>query len=202
MNRTLPALALAAALGLPAFAHAQAPAAPPSLVDEFKALCVATAADKTAALAAADASGWGPIPEALMAQAAGVMQEATGRLKVDAGGFEVLILGEQAQAMAGMTLRIKACAVIASPPDPAAVEAAAGALAGVAKAPIPGLGDGASLWAFNDTAAGHVLLNPDDKAGVQAAVTAGTARLVFFRPLATPGAPPGLTLLGYGVPRT
>ena len=201
MNRTLPALTAMLVLAAGSAAHAQTPPAEGlPLVDAFKSLCVATVADKSAALAAADAAGWGPIPEAFLSQAAGVMQEATGRLKVDGSGFQVLVLGEQSQAMGAQTLRIKACAVVGAAPDPAAAEAAAAAFAGVTKSTIQ-VGEGASLWAFTEGASGHTLLDPENKPGVAAAVSAGTARLVFLRPLAAAGAPPGLTLLGYGVPK-
>ncbi len=118
-----------------AAAAASAQAAP--LSDDFQVICAKTAADPKAALAAADAAGWMPIPQAMIGQLASGMKalgQLDGRLRSDASGLRFMVVAE-GKALPGSALplgidRAVVCMTASAPPD-ASVDAQVTAWAGV-----------------------------------------------------------------------
>ncbi len=172
----LPALALVAA---PAAASAQAtPAA--ELVAAFDKLCLAPASDRAGVPAAADAAGWSPLPDALLAPLAASFQNAAGRLKIEASGFQFLFVGEQTRPLGGVPVKMHACGLGAATAENAAVEAAMQTRAGVPRDAT--LSQGVRVgWAFSDKAGVHTQLNESDEKTGKAAIAAGVARFLVLQ---------------------
>lgn len=186
-----------ALLAAPVVAHAQSTSGG-TLVAELKSVCVAAKGDRAAALAIADKDGWSPVPEAMLAQIAGKVQDPAGRLKTDSTGFRFLLVGSDTRAFAGKPVKVSLCAVGAATEDKAGVTAALQTLVGkTAPSSEP---NGASLWAFTETGAGPQPLDPKDDKAVDAAVQTGTARLLAQQTVPVAAFPSGVTIIAYAVP--
>ncbi|THD57751.1 hypothetical protein [Phenylobacterium sp.] len=169
---------LALALALPAGAAWAAP-----MFDDFQGLCVKTAADPAATVAAATAGGWSPVPAPLLAQFSGAagVQDADGRMRSDANGLSFVLVGHKQLPVGGATLSVRFCAVAttAAPPagqlpDALSAWAAVPAAASMSK-------PGQTGYFFLDDAGGHKPVPMDDPAAAMAMAKSGHLRLAFVQ---------------------
>lgn len=195
--RILASFAGIALLSAPAAAIAQATPGG-TLVSELKSVCVAAKGDRAAALALADKAGWSPAPDAIIAQVAGKVQDAAGRLKTDSTGFRFLLVGADTRTFAGKPVKVSLCAVGAATEDKGGVSAALQTLAGNVQPQSEA--NGASIWAFVEGAGEPQPLDTKDSKAVDAAVSSGHARLLVQQTVPVAVFPSGVTIIGYAVP--
>lgn len=131
--------ALAIVLGLSIWATSAS--AQPAF-DAFQNICVIANADRTAALAKADAEGWMPIPKAMLDafQASkndptGNVTDADGRMHSDKDGMTLLIVAKSDQIAPKKKVPARICAVAAIPGDADGLKSDASAFAGVSSDP-------------------------------------------------------------------
>jgi hypothetical protein len=184
----LAALALAAGL-------AGAPARAEPVLDTLQKLCVDTNADPVAALAAADADGWMPLPKPLL-ESFNASEEFTledGRMKSSREGLFLMAQGSGARRLGFDTLKVRLCAVGSMPGEAEATRTAVAEWAGVPP----------EARLSNQTDTGYVF---EEKDGVRTAVGnpnnrearkllgGGNVRMVFVR------ADEQIVLVAYAVP--
>ncbi|HEX2559928.1 hypothetical protein [Phenylobacterium sp.] len=189
MNLKAAAIALAAALA------AATPAAAEPLFATFERLCVATAADGKASLAAADAEGWMPLPKTLMdsLNTSEDFKLEDGRLKTGADGMFFMMYGGGERRIGWDKLNIRMCAIGAMPGDAAALRKAAADWTGIA--PNDRLSEGDDIaYVFEETGAGRRAVHDPDDAQTKRLLKAGKIKLIFLR------ADPQMVLVAYGVP--
>lgn len=195
--RALAAVVSLALFAAPVAARAQStPGA--AIVSDLRSICIAAKGDRAAALALADKDGWSVVPDAMLAQVAGKVQDAAGRLKTDSTGFRFLLVGSDSRAFSGRAVKLSLCAVGAATDDKAGVTAGVQALAGPVQ-PMNEAG-GASIWVFADAPGGPKTLDPKDDKAADAAIQSGQARLLMSQTLPVAAFPSGVTIIGYGVP--
>jgi hypothetical protein len=131
---------LAIALGLSIWVTAAS--AQPTF-DIFQKICVGTNGERVAALAAADADGWKPIPKAMLDafQASkndptGNVTGADGRMRSDKDGLTLLIVAGSDQIAPKKKVPARICAIAAMPGDPDGLKSTASAFAGVPSDPM------------------------------------------------------------------
>ncbi len=94
--------------------------------DWFDKVCVASQADPAKALAIADAAGWMPVPQSLMAELSkkDEFRNVQGRMRSDASGLQLMIVGSGAFPIApNLVVPICGLGVMADPPESMAAEA-------------------------------------------------------------------------------
>ena len=188
---TLAALLLAAQVAAAPAAPASAPA--PGLFADFQSFCVAHRGDRAAPIAAAEALGFVPVPDAMLTALPANLTGVQARAKLTAGGAEFVFTGQgdvPAQG-SGAPTRANMCFTGAQGADYAAVSAQAAAFA-----TVPAYQSGAeqTVYAFAETAAGRRPLDPKDEAALRAAVKTGAATVLVVRAIS------GGALLAYAVP--
>ena len=103
----------AAAMGVAFLGLAVTPAAADTSFDLFKALCADTRGEPAKALAAADATGWSPFPEALLKnmKSSDAVTYVDGRMTLASGGPHMLLLGVTNELAPGVRRDGRICAV-------------------------------------------------------------------------------------------
>lgn len=189
MNLKAAAIALAAALA------AATPAAAEPLFATFERLCIATAAETKASLAAADSEGWMPLPKVLM-DSLNTDEEfklADGRMKSDPQGMFFMLQGGGERRIGWDKLNIRLCAIGAMPGDAAELRKAAADWTGVE--PNAQLSEGDDIaYIFEETGAGRRTVTDPDDAQTKRLLKAGKIKMIFLR------ADPQMVLVAYGVP--
>ncbi|HEY3948630.1 hypothetical protein [Phenylobacterium sp.] len=175
---------------------AGAQAAP--LFDAYQGFCLKTDADAAAGLSAATAAGWTPIPAAMMQQLSGAagVENADGRMRSNAGGFDFMLVGVKTIPVAGLSLAVHFCA-LATTSAPATPNEASTALAGfAAMPPNPLMSKGGQTgYVYLDEGGVHKpITTPGDVASAKAMVQSGRLRFAFVQE------GPTLSLLAYAVP--
>jgi hypothetical protein len=164
--------ALATGIALVAMAgHAQAT----EQFDLVRQLCIATGADRAAALEAADKSGWMPVPSAMMAALSqnGPIQGAQGRMRSSPSGLAFMLVGT-GKVPEMPTASAKICAVGFGPADPE-LDKQISTLAAVPKSDMTFPGGGVGyIW----TEDGGKHLPVADEAHVQSALAVGPVHLL------------------------
>ncbi|MFC3079348.1 hypothetical protein ACFODL_14715 [Phenylobacterium terrae] len=185
----------AAAIGLAAALAAASPAAAEPLFATFQRLCIATAAESQAALAAADAEGWMPLPKSLMDDLddSEDFHLDDGRMKSDRDGLLFMLNGGGERRIGWDKLAIRMCAIGAMPGDAAHLRQAAADWAGVE--PNARLSeDGDIAYVVEDTGAGHRSISDPDDAEAKRLIKAGKVKFMFLK------ADEEMVLVAYGVP--
>ena len=185
----------AAAIALAAALAAATPAAAEPLFATFERLCIATAAQPQASLAAADAEGWMPLPKRLMQDLGGgeEFKLQDGRMKSDAEGLFFMIQGGGARRIGWDKLDIRMCAIGAMPGDAAQLRQAAAEWVGVEA--NEQLSDGDEIaYVFENTGAGHRSISDPDDAQTKRLLKAGTVQMIFLK------ADEQMVLVAFGVP--
>ena len=186
--------ALALAVGLSAAASSAAHAGP--LFDSFQTVCAKTDAAPAAAMAATDAAGgWMPLPDALLQQLSASLgvDGGQGRLKSDAGGLSVVIVGHKKMPAGGTSIDVRFCAVgaAAATNEPVGDELAAWAAVPAA----PGMaGEGRTGYFFSDNDGVHAALSDPNSPQSLALIRSGRAKIAMSQ------AAKSMTLLAYAVP--
>ena len=188
---TLRAAVLALALsGLAASAACAEP-----LFDAYQALCVKTAAQPDAVLAAADGAGWQPIPDAMLQQlGSGIaVQSAQGRMKSDSAGLTLMVVGHKELPLGGMTANMRFCAVATTSPVDASL---AGDFAAWAAVPAePGLSAaGRNGYVFTDNGGAHAVVAKPGDSEAKDLLRSGRANVAVIQE------GKGLNLLAFAVP--
>jgi hypothetical protein len=158
--------------------------------DDFQSMCVKTEADAAAALAAADAAGWMPLPQALLAQITSTskgMEKAEGRLRSDPTGLQFMVVASGSGMFGGSTQRLAICMLGVAPAKAGLVNELA-AWAAVPEEPSFSK-DGAHGYVFSVEAGGHMRLDPKS-----AEMTAGRAKVAFAQ------SNPQVTMIAIGLP--
>lgn len=185
----------AAAIALAAAVAVATPAAAEPLFTTFERLCIATAADSTASLAAADAEGWMPLPRSLMdsLDQNEDFELQDGRMKSDREGLLFMMHGGGARRIGWDKLNIRMCALGAMPGDAAQLRQAAAEWAGVE--PNAKLSDDDDIaYVFEDTVAGHRAISDPDDARAKQLLKAGKVKMIFLK------ADEEMVLVAFGVP--
>jgi hypothetical protein len=181
------------ALALTAASVSVARAGP--LFDAYLGVCVKSGAEATSALAAADASGWMPIPQALLgplAANAGI-EGVQGRMKSDSAAINLVLVGHKKLPLGGATADMRFCAVAttSAPAEPLKAELDAWA----AVSPMAELaGDGRVGYAFTDKAGVHTVVAKPDDEKARALVRSGSLNMAFIQE------GKGMNLLAFAVP--
>lgn len=185
--------ALALALGLTGLAASAVRAEP--LFDAYQALCVKSGADVSPALAAADASGWSPVPQVLLQQLGGGagVENAQGRMKSDAAGLSVVIVGHKPLPISGETVDMRFCAVAGTAPVSEALKSQLSAWTAVPADPALSA-TGRTGYIFTDDAGVHTVVSKPEDAQAKALLRSGRVRLAFIQE------GKGMTLLAFAVP--
>lgn len=112
-------------------------------VEEFRQLCMDHRGDRSATLVAADASGWMPVPQAMLEKfPAGVFKEPEARMRSTKEALLLLIVGHgNPGAVPGADLQI--CGVATMPAVPGGFEQGGADLSGVEK-----FGDASNAFFF------------------------------------------------------
>jgi len=195
--RVAAALAGLALLAVPAAAAAQA-TAPGVLLGEVKSICVAAQGDGARALALADQSGWSPVPDALLKSMTAKLKNGQGRMKSDAAGLQLMLVGSEVRNLGPLPVTLNLCAVGAGVTDPDIVAGAVKAMAG-GGATLPSSG-GANLWLYQEDPTGPKAIDTNDPAGALAALKARSVRALVYQTMPNALMPKGLSLVGYAVP--
>jgi hypothetical protein len=183
-----------ALLALALMAGSSAAAAGP-LFDTYQGLCVKTAADPAAVLATADGSGWMPIPDALLQQlgAASKVEGAQGRMRSDATGVNIVMIGHKSMPVGGQTVQMRFCAVATSVTAGEPIADELQAWAGVPSMPELG-GPGRAGFAFLDQGGVHTAVTKPDDEQAKALLRSGHVSLAFSQE------GKGMNLLAFAVP--
>ncbi|MDX9997007.1 MAG: hypothetical protein WCY15_16385 [Phenylobacterium sp.] len=185
----------AAAIALAAALTAAGPAAAEPLFATFQRLCVDTAGDATASLAAADAEGWMPLPRSLMD---GLNKNEDfklqdGRMRSDREGLSFMLHGGGSQRIGWDRLDVRMCALGALPGDAAELRQATADWVGVE--PNARLSDDDEItYVFETTDTGRRAIEDPDDAAVKRLLKAGKVRMIFLK------ADEEKVLVAYGVP--
>ena len=174
-SRWLPALGFAAWLALDAAAATAAPppANPPFAT--FQSFCIAHDGVEDAAAAAADAAGWMTLPDSLtpLPRTGPLsLDSKVVRMRTDAHSVMMMIAGRGAFNTPTGAIPASICAVVVEP----GASDAADQLAAWAKVPVRQMG-GSDMYAFLDTAEGHIPVGSDG-ASIRDAALGGRLRIV------------------------
>jgi len=127
--------AAALALGLAGLAASAARAEP--AFDAFQKLCLSAKGDRVAALAAADAQGWMPVPKNLLDgfssrnDSTGKVTDTDGRLSTDSAGMMFLVVAHADRIAPSVIVPADLCVVGRMPGDANGLKASASAYAAV-----------------------------------------------------------------------
>lgn len=159
----------------------------------FRTLCAETQAKRAAVLEKADAAGWMPAPDAMLARVKDLTFKVTdARLKSSSAGLLVLMVGHG--RMGASPVRSRVCMVGGLPTDGAALKREAALWAGVG--PDPKLSrDGGVAYQFLEAADGTHSGGAISQSELMRAIQNGRMRLMFVREDAQGGA-----YVGYAVP--
>lgn len=167
------------------------PSGGPDLFPDWRTLCVQHRGDIAAPIAQADGLGWQVAPPDMMKALPAPLHDAQGRYMLDGSGVEFVLTGRGDFPVGGKPVKASVCMVGARRVNPTELIIKAGALAGVAASRS---GGDQTLFAYNETSAGHTALNVQDDAAVLSAVKAGAATVVLVQTFE------GGALLAYAVP--
>lgn len=158
------------------------------MIDAFEQLCLKPAAERTAALAAADRMGWAATPAAIYTGQE--ERNAAARLGSLEKGKQLLLVYEKRGAPSGVLMLRRYCTVMATVDSPATIKTYAQGLAGrIAGRETDPYG---SVWVYRQGEDGTMPIIT--RADAKAAVDAGQYRELTFSDTQTP-TPPGNTAL-------
>jgi hypothetical protein len=158
--------------------------------DDFQSMCVKTDATAAAALAAADAAGWMPLPQAMLTQLVSSskgMEKAEGRLRSDPKGLQFMVVASGSGIFGGSPQRLAICMLGVAPAKAGLVDQLA-AWAAVPEEPSFS-NDGTHGYVFSVEAGGHMRLDPKGPD-----MTAGRAKVAFAK------STPQVTMIAIGLP--
>jgi len=179
-----------------ALATAGGTASADPLFDVYRSACVKTDGDGVAAMAAATANGFSPMPKAMLdplSQASGI-DNAEGRMRSDEKGLSFIVVGSKQFPVASGSMSMRFCAVVTTAniaSDGPLHELAAWA----ATPPLSEGGDqGITAYAFLKNGDAHETLAGVTPGALQSAAATGRMRLAFFQ------ARDATNMLAYAVP--
>ena len=152
------------------------------LFDAYLNVCVKSAADAPAALKIADATGWMPIPDAILQQLSvktGI-EGAQGRMKSDSAAINMVLIGHKKMPLGGTALDMRFCAVATTgaPAEPLRGELETWA----AVAPLPELaGDGRVGYAFTVKAGAHAVVTKPNDEEARTLLRSGRLNMAFIQ---------------------
>lgn len=182
---------VAVSLGLAAASAARAE----PLFDAYQSLCVKTAAEPPKTLAAADAAGWMAVPAPLLQQLskAAAVDGADGRMKSDAAGIGLVLVGHKALPIGGANVDVRICAVATTSPVADALKDELAAWAAVPSEPALSGADRTG-YEFTDVGGVHAVISKPSDDQARALLRSGHVELAFVQ------VSKGLTLLAFAVP--
>ena len=185
--------AAAVALGLAGLAASAARAEP--LFDAYQALCVKTAAQPEAVIAAADGAGWQPIPDAMLQQlGSGIaVQSAQGRMKSTDKGLTLMVVGHKDLPLGGVTANMRFCAVATTGAVDPGLGGQFAAWAAVPAEPALSAA-GRNGYVFTDNGGAHTVVSKPGDSEAKDLLRSGRANVAVIQE------GKGLNLLAFAVP--